>query len=225
MPRTSIRITGAALILAVAGCAAPTPPPPPVVQALGDASLSTGDDLAERHYVYLSAAVSSLNGLPARIVLSYHSDSSDITCKKVDASLPDAQSGQDPNWVAESNDFLTEAKATMVCAQKSERGGSFVFDPRLVPAGTTDVWVFSDGMVFDPTVTFNRPLLTDETWQEQTIEGLASAGALDGVTVTWFGLGDKAGLDRDQAVALQNVWTAVVERSGGTFKLGVEPTA
>ena len=114
----------------------------------------------------------------------------------------------------------------MECAAETQARGSFVFDPALVDEDATAAWVMSDGLVFDSTARFTRANLSSTEWVSDTAVAFVHPGALDGVEVTWFGLGRHANLDRKQFNNLQAFWTQVIEESGGTVTfLNDEPPA
>ena len=189
-----------------------------VIDVQGDNSMSAGTDLIPRHTAYLTEALTNLDGLGGEVRISYRAGNTDTRCGTVAVDLPDRMSGSDPDWVDAANSALAQAQDLMDCAAKTQSRGSFVFDPALVDEDATAAWVMSDGLVFDSTARFTSANLSSKEWVESTAAALVHPGALDGVEVTWFGLGRHADLDRVQFNNLQAFWTRVIEQSGGTVR-------
>jgi len=197
-----------------------------VIDVQGDNSMSTGTDLTARHTAYLTEALTNLDGLGGEVRISYRAGSTDTRCGTVTVELPDRMSGSDPDWVDAANSVLAKAEDLMQCAAETQARGSFVFDPALVDEDATAAWVMSDGLVFDSTARFTRANLSSPEWVADTAVAFVHPDALDGVEVTWFGLGRHANLDRKQFNNLQAFWTQVIEESGGTVTfLNDEPPA
>lgn len=197
-----------------------------IIDVQGDNSMSTGTDLTARHTAYLTEALTDLDGLGGEVRISYRAGSTDTGCGTVTVELPDRMSGSDPDWVDAANSVLAKAEDLMQCAAETQARGSFVFDPTLVDEDATAAWVMSDGLVFDSTARFTRANLSSPEWVADTAVAFVHPDALDGVEVTWFGLGRHANLDRKQFNNLQAFWTQVIEESGGTVTfLNDEPPA
>lgn len=197
-----------------------------IIDVQGDNSMSTGTDLTARHTAYLTEALTNLDGLGGEVRISYRAGSTDTRCGTATVELPDRMSGSDPDWVDAANSVLAKAGDLMECAAETQARGSFVFDPALVDEDATAAWVMSDGLVFDSTARFTRANLSSTEWVADTAVAFVHPGALDGVEVTWFGLGRHANLDRKQFNNLQAFWTQVIEESGGTVTfLNDEPPA
>lgn len=197
-----------------------------IIDVQGDNSMSTGTDLTARHTAYLTEALTNLDGLGGEVRISYRAGSTDTRCGTATVELPDRMSGSDPDWVDAANSVLAKAGDLMECAAETQARGSFVFDPALVDEDATAAWVMSDGLVFDSTARFTRANLSSTEWVSDTAVAFVHPGALDGVEVTWFGLGRHANLDRKQFNNLQAFWTQVIEESGGTVTfLNDEPPA
>lgn len=235
MSAKSIQILSAVVLVAATtvGCSdtsgsqtAESAPTSVVIDVQGDNSMSTGTDLTARHTAYLTEALTNLDGLGGEVRISYRAGSTDTRCGTVTVELPDRMSGSDPDWVDAANSVLAQAKDLMECAANTQARGSFVFDPALVDEDATAAWVMSDGLVFDSTARFTRANLSSTGWVSDTAVAFVHPGALDGVEVTWFGLGRHANLDRKQFNNLQAFWTQVIEESGGTVTfLNDEPPA
>lgn len=201
-------------------------PPSVVIDVQGDNSMSAGNDLASRHTAYLTEALTDLDGLGGEVRISYRAGNTDTRCGTVNVELPDRMSGSDPDWVDAANSVLAQAGDLMECAANTQARGSFVFDPGLVDEDATAVWVLSDGLVFDSTARFTGANLSSTKWVADTAATFVHPGALDGVQVTWFGLGRHANLDRSQFNNLEAFWTQVIEESGGSVKfMADEPLA
>lgn len=197
-----------------------------IIDVQGDNSMSTGTDLTARHTAYLTEALTNLDGLGGEVRISYRAGSTDTRCGTATVELPDRMSGSDPDWVDAANSVLAKAGDLMQCAANTQARGSFVFDPALVDEDATAAWVMSDGLVFDSTARFTLANLSSTEWVSDTAVAFVHPGALDGVEVTWFGLGRHANLDRKQFNNLQAFWTQVIEESGGTVTfLNDEPPA
>ena len=235
MSAKSIQILSAVVLTAATtvGCSStsgsePTEDAPTsvVIDVQGDNSMSAGNDLASRHAAYLTEALTDLDGLGGEVRISYRAGNTDTRCGTVNVELPDRMSGSDPDWVDAANSVLAQAGDLMQCAANTQARGSFVFDPALVDEDATAAWVMSDGLVFDSTARFTRANLSSTEWVSDTAVAFVHPGALDGVEVTWFGLGRHANLDRKQFNNLQAFWTQVIEESGGTVTfLNDEPPA
>lgn len=235
MSAKSIQILSAVVLVAATtvGCSdtsgsqtAESAPTSVVIDVQGDNSMSTGRDLTARHTAYLTEALTNLDGLGGEVRISYRAGSTDTRCGTATVELPDRMSGSDPDWVDAANSVLAQAKDLMECAANTQARGSFVFDPALVDEDATAAWVMSDGLVFDSTARFTRANLSSTEWVADTAVAFVHPGALDGVEVTWFGLGRHANLDRKQFNNLQAFWTQVIEESGGTVTfLNDEPPA
>ena len=197
-----------------------------IIDVQGDNSMSTGTDLTARHTAYLTEALTNLDGLGGEVRISYRAGSTDTRCGTATVELPDRMSGSDPDWVDAANSVLAKAGDLMECAAETQARGSFVFDPALVDEDATAAWVMSDGLVFDSTARFTRANLSSPEWVADTAVAFVHPDALDGVEVTWFGLGRHANLDRKQFNNLQAFWTQVIKESGGTVTfLNDEPPA
>ena len=197
-----------------------------VIDVQGDNSMSSGKDLTARHSAYLTEALTDLDGLGGEVRISYRAGDTDTRCGTVKVELPDRISGSDPDWVDAANSVLAQAGDLMQCAANTQARGSFVFDPALVAEDATAAWVMSDGLVFDSTARFTRANLSSAEWVAGTAAKFVHRGALDGVEVTWFGLGRHANLDRKQFNNLQAFSNQVIEESGGTVTfLNDEPPA
>ncbi len=235
MSAKSIQILSAVVLVAATtvGCSdtsgsqtAESAPTSVVIDVQGDNSMSTGRDLTARHTAYLTEALTNLDGLGGEVRISYRAGSTDTRCGTVTVELPDRMSGSDPDWVDAANSVLAKAGDLMQCAANTQARGSFVFDPALVDEDATAAWVMSDGLVFDSTARFTLANLSSTEWVSDTAVAFVHPGALDGVEVTWFGLGRHANLDRKQFNNLQAFWTQVIEESGGTVTfLNDEPLA
>ncbi len=235
MSAKSIQILSAVVLVAATtvGCSdtsgsqtAESAPTSVIIDVQGDNSMSTGTDLTARHTAYLTEALTNLDGLGGEVRISYRAGSTDTRCGTATVELPDRMSGSDPDWVDAANSVLAQAKDLMECAANTQARGSFVFDPALVDEDATAAWVMSDGLVFDSTARFTRANLSSTEWVADTAVAFVHPGALDGVEVTWFGLGRHANLDRKQFNNLQAFWTQVIEESGGTVTfLNDEPPA
>lgn len=223
---TTVGCSNDACAVGTADSPADCAPTTVVIDVQGDNSMSAGTDLIARHTAYLTEALTDLDGLGGEVRISYRAGNTDSRCGTVRVELPDRMSGSDPDWVDAANRVLAQAKDLMKCAERTQARGSFVFDPALVDEDATEVWVMSDGLVFDSTARFTPANLSRTEWVDATSTEFVHPGALDGVEVTWFGLGRHADLDRVQFNNLQEFWTQVIEQSGGTVRfMADEPLA